>query len=87
MNDIQILVVHSKGVHNFRGMIWWHSCFLVLSYYLKKKKKKKKILKTGFRLIQFSAPTCAHYAHQSFSKLSVKRNLSLLQRLKSTASK
>ena len=25
MNDNQILVVHSRGVYYFMGMIWWHS--------------------------------------------------------------
>ena len=44
MNDNQILVVHSRGVYNYMGMIWWHSCLSFFCYhaFVKKKKKKKK---------------------------------------------
>ena len=35
MNDNQILVVHvqSRGVHNFMGMIWWHSSLSNFCYH------------------------------------------------------
>ena len=33
MNDNHILVVHSKGVYNFMGMIWWHSSLSYFCYH------------------------------------------------------
>ena len=33
MNDNQILVVQSRGVHNFMGMIWWHSFLSFFCYH------------------------------------------------------
>ena len=33
MDYVQILVVHSRGVYNFMGLIWWHSSLSLFCYH------------------------------------------------------
>ena len=51
MNDIQIVVVRSRGVHKFMIMIRWHSNLSFFCYYAF-------FSKIGLRFWSFSAPMC-----------------------------